>query len=173
MHLKSISVVLFFVIRCAISQDSATPVTTAQPLDFAGEDTPYQVTPTGTDIPPGATGDVGTQNILGTWLYGYTGCKKYPGAKGKIDGAYYDAWQLSNTEGVASDIDWNNAAALEFLGPPGLNRNQQAEIQAVLAGTATVIYSNKNPFQHYIKVRCDDPFNRCQNRPDQDPCQPK
>jgi hypothetical protein len=83
---------------------------------------------------------------------------------------------LSSTAGVAKDIDWNNAAALEFLGAPGLNKVQQPQIQAVFANTATMIYSYKNPhlFQHYIKIRCDDPGKRCQNRPDQqDPCQSK
>lgn len=80
---------------------------------------------------------------------------------------------LSSAAGVASKIDWNSAAALEYLAAPGLNKAQQPQIQAVLANTATVIYSLKNPFQHYIKVRCDDPKNKCQNRPDDDPCQPK
>ena len=172
MYLVSTVTALFLAVRCAISQTDPSPTT--QPPDFSGEDTPYLVSPTGTDIPPGATGNVSAQNKVGTWLYGYNGCKKFPGAKGKIDGAYYDAWVMSNTEGVASDIDWNNAAALEFLGAPGLNSNKQPQIQAVLANAATVIYSYKNPlFQHYIKVRCDDPLNRCQNRPDQNPCQPK
>jgi len=83
---------------------------------------------------------------------------------------------LSSTAGVASNIDWNNAAALEFLGAPGQNQAQQSQIQAVLANTATMIYSYKNPFQHYIKVRCDDPKKRCQNKPSDDPddpCKPK
>jgi hypothetical protein len=80
---------------------------------------------------------------------------------------------LSSTARVASNIDWNNAAALEFLGAPGLNKGQQTQIQAVFANVATMIYSYKNPFQHYIKVRCDDPSNLCQNRPGGNPCQPK
>jgi hypothetical protein len=80
---------------------------------------------------------------------------------------------LSSTAGVASDIDWNSMAALDFLGAPGLNQAQQPQIQAVLANTATVIYSHKHSFQHYIKVRCDDPNKRCQNRPDQESYRPK
>ena len=170
MNLLSTFATISLLLRCTIAQESASP--TVQPADFSGDDTPYQVVPTGTDIPPG---DVSALNKLGTWLYGYNDCKKVfgSGAKGKIDGAYYDAWVMSNTDQVASNIDWNNAAALEFLGAPGLNKDKQSQIQAVLANAATVIYSNKNIFQHYLKVRCDDPFNRCQNRPDQDPCQPK
>lgn len=74
---------------------------------------------------------------------------------------------------MASNIDWNNAAALEFLGAPGLNQGKQGQIQAVLKNVATMIYSYENPFQHYIKVRCDDPRKKCQKRPDQDRCLPK
>ena len=149
------------------SADSPTPT------DYPGTETPYLVMPTGTDIPPGASGSVITQNKVGTYLYGYTGCDKFPGARDKINDAYYDAWVLSNTAGVGADVDWNNAAAVEFLRAPGLNTNAQAQIQAVFANMATMIYSYKNPFQHYIKVRCNDPRKRCQNRPDNDPCAPK
>jgi len=62
---------------------------------------------------------------------------------------------------------------VEILDAPGLNVAQQPQTQAVLANTATIIYSYKNAFQHYIKVRCDDPRDKCQKRSDQDPCQPK
>lgn len=102
-----------------------------QPADFTGENTPYHVILTGTDIPPGSSStDVSAQNKLGTWIYSYTDCQKIygSGAKGKIDGACYEAWIMSNTAGVASDIDWNNAAALKCLGAPGLNKGKQAQI---------------------------------------------
>ena len=131
------------------------------------------VLPTGTDIPTGAESSVAAQNEVGTNLYSYDGCSNILGGKDKINNAYYDSWLVANTEGVKSDIDWNNAAALEYLGAPGLNTAQQPQIQAVFANMATMIYSYENPFQHYIKVRCDDPYKRCQNRPDQDKCQPK
>jgi hypothetical protein len=71
---------------------------------------------------------------------------------------------------VVSEIDWNNAAALEFLGAPATNKDQQSEIQAVFENTATVIYSYKNPFQHWIKIRCDDPSNACTKSNQDDPC---
>lgn len=65
-------------------------------------------------------------------------------------------------EGVKSHIDWNSAAALEYLGPSAKNVEQQSEIQAVLANVATTIYSYKTyPVEHYIKVRCDDPDKYC------------
>ncbi len=52
---------------------------------------------------------------------------------------------MSNTAGVAFDIDWNNAAAVEFLRAPGLNK--QPQIQAVFkiwpqSYTATKIRSS-------------------------------
>lgn len=78
---------------------------------------------------------------------------------------------MSSLDGVKANIDWNEAAALEFLGPPGLNQRKQAQIQAVLANMATMIYSY-SPFNHYIHARCDDPKKKCQNRPQDDPCEP-
>lgn len=128
------------------SADSPTPT------DYPGTESPYLVIPTGTDIPPGASGSVAAQNKVGTYLYSYDGCSKIPGAKDKINGAYYDSWVIANTPGVKSDIDWNNAAALEYLGASGLNTDAQPKIQAVFANMATMIYSYTNPFQHYIKV---------------------
>ncbi|KAJ5951404.1 uncharacterized protein N7479_009817 [Penicillium vulpinum] len=137
----------------------------APPADFPGDETPYRVTPTGTVSP---------DYFFGTFLYKYLDCNKNfgPGAKDKIDEAYHDAWLISNTAGVASGINWNSAAAMEFLGPSGLNQAQQPQIQAVFANTATVINGHKSPFQHFIKIRCDDPEKLCQNQPDQDPYQP-
>ena len=62
-------------------------------------------------------------------------------------------------------------AELEYLGPPGRNQPQQAQIQALYANIATVIYSYKNSFQHYLRVRCDDPNKSCNNY--KNPCNPK
>jgi hypothetical protein len=58
------------------------------PTDFPGDETPYRVTPTDTVSP---------ENFVGTYLYRYLDCTKNfgPGAKGKIDDAYYDAWLIS------------------------------------------------------------------------------
>ncbi|PPJ50821.1 hypothetical protein CBER1_06501 [Cercospora berteroae] len=116
------------------------------------------------------SGGATTQNRVGTYLYGFDGCAG--DQKGWINEAYYDAWTMSSLDGVKANIDWNEAAALEFLGPLGLYQPQQAQIQAVLANMATVIYSYKNPFRHALHVRCNDPKKKCQNRPENDPCQP-
>ncbi|KAL4981834.1 hypothetical protein BDW68DRAFT_192642 [Aspergillus falconensis] len=141
----------FFVLLCC------TPAADL-PANLLGEEAPYRVIPDGVEVEP--------DNLMGTWLTKYVGCEKKfgAGAKGKIDEAYYDAWTISNTAGVVSDIDWNHAAALEFLGAPGLNKAAQPKIQAVFANTATMIYSYKNYFfQHTIKIRCDDPEKLCKN----------
>ncbi|KAL8819357.1 MAG: hypothetical protein Q9223_002193 [Gallowayella weberi] len=149
----------------------------ARPTNFDTGEQPYQITP--------PNGTAGSNNIIGTWLYGYDGCHaKSPNYKSNIDEAYYDQWLMTNTHGVASDIDWNAAvrqqptaaekpmAALEFLGPPGINGPRQSQIQAVLANIATVIYSYKDPAEHYIHVRCDDPKQECSQPPGNDPCNP-
>lgn len=164
MNLVSTLITLSLVLRCTGAADTPSP--SVQPANFSGDDTPYQVKRSRT----------GPQDLgVSAFLWGYNGCKKNfgPEAKSKIDGAYYDAWVMSNTPGVASNIDWNNAAALEYLGAPGLNYHKQPQIQAVLANAAGLIYNRPNATQHYIKVRCDDPSNRCQNSPDRNPCQLK
>lgn len=42
-----------------------------------------------------------------------------PLIKGWIKEAYTDANKLVNYDGVKANIDWDSAAALEFLGPSG------------------------------------------------------
>lgn len=75
-------------------QATAAP-TSAVPSHFPGDETPYRVVPEGSDVTAG--GDVNGLNVLGTWLYGYTECRKRfgSGANGVIDRAYYDAWLIS------------------------------------------------------------------------------
>jgi hypothetical protein len=79
-----------------------------------------------------------------------------------------------NQDGVREKIDFDSAAALEYLGPSGLNVRAQPQIQGVFSNAATVYPGSiLNPFQHYVVVRCDDPKNRCHNDDeDNDPCNP-
>ena len=95
-------------------------------------------------------------------------------AKQIIDEAYHDSWLIAKQTGVASGIDWNSAAALEFLVlvSPGHNQGQQAQIQNVLANVATMYYGSYGwtPLHHYLKVRCDDP-EKMYSKPE-DPCAP-
>jgi hypothetical protein len=75
-------------------QATAAPTSTT-PSDFLGDESPYRVIPKDGDAP--TTSDVAGLNILGTWLYGYTECRKRfgSGAVGVINRAYYDAWLIS------------------------------------------------------------------------------
>ncbi|KAK8098814.1 uncharacterized protein PG998_012055 [Apiospora kogelbergensis] len=102
-------------------------------------------------------------NWFGTSLYGYDKCDEIDRSiRGWINEAYADANKLVNIEGVASNINWDSAAALEYLGPSALNKDQQAQIQAVLANVATVSPGlATRPFANWIRVRCDDPLQRC------------
>lgn len=72
---------------CCVSVQAL--VSSSKPTDFPGSEVPYQVTPT--------DGDVTAVNKLGTYLYAFEKCSENfgPGAKGKIEGAYYDAWVMS------------------------------------------------------------------------------
>ncbi|KAF6219988.1 hypothetical protein HO133_003813 [Letharia lupina] len=146
---------------------SVPPTLTAQPTNTGSRT--YQVNPAD------STESVGTQNKLGTLLYGYDGCDNADWEEyyyGYIDEGYYDSWLIANAAGVKSGINFNSAPAVEYLGPPGLNGPQQKQMQAVFANMATMIYSYKNPVQHWLHVRCDDPLKRCQRRPPGNPCVP-
>lgn len=147
-------------LRCTLARDVTTP--SAEPPNFSGEDTPYNLSPR-------------FENATSAFLYGYYGCKDFIGAKAKaqIDNAYYEAAIIASAPGVAFDIDFNTAAALDYLGAPGYNFDKQPEIQAVLANAADILYTLRQVPQQYIKVRCDDPARKCQNSPSENPCQAK
>ena len=61
MKLLSTFTTVFLLLPSTFAQGSAAP--TVQPANFSGDDTPYQVVPNGTDIPPGS---VFPLNKLGT-----------------------------------------------------------------------------------------------------------
>lgn len=62
-------------------------------------------------------------------LVGYEGCSTDQGGqKDKIVEAFQQAKDIFDVIRDAS-IDWNSAAAVEFLGPPGFNQNMQSVIQ--------------------------------------------
>lgn len=62
-------------------------------------------------------------------LIGYEGCgTDQGGQKDKIDEAFRQAKDIFDVVRDAN-IDWNSAAAVEFLGPPGFNQNMQSVIQ--------------------------------------------
>ncbi|RYP11679.1 hypothetical protein DL765_007638 [Monosporascus sp. GIB2] len=79
-------------------------------------------------------------NYYPTRLYGFDKCDEKFGEYGgstSIKRAFIDANRIVNIDGVRSNINWESAAALEFLGPSALNRDQRKQIQGVLANAAT------------------------------------
>ncbi|KAJ8133212.1 hypothetical protein O1611_g410 [Lasiodiplodia mahajangana] len=116
------------------------------------------------------------QNWYGTSLFGWNGCKdKDPTWKEKIIEAYADANKLVNYDEVKTRIDFNSAAALEFLGPSGLNKYHQGNIQGIFANVATVKEGASWYTPNWIRVRCDDPRQLCtpdSDDPDDPECPP-
>ncbi|KAI9765507.1 MAG: hypothetical protein M1840_007333 [Geoglossum simile] len=107
----------------------------------------------------------GADNWFPTSLFGFEGCdERNRSWKGNINEAYDDANLIVNLDGVKNNINWNEAAALEFLGPAALNRDQQGQIQAVFANAATV-KPRWSLIPNWIHVRCDDLLHYCP-----DPC---
>ncbi|KAI9763238.1 MAG: hypothetical protein M1840_000813 [Geoglossum simile] len=62
-----------------------------------------------------------------------------------------------------NDVNWNDAAALEYLGPPGYNRERQGDIQDILhnLGTITGRGIPFPPLDWSVHVRCDDWLSDC------------
>ncbi|KAF3046677.1 hypothetical protein E8E11_000177 [Didymella keratinophila] len=75
--------------------------------------------------------------------------------------AYTDANKLVDAENVKNQIDWNSAAALQFLGPSGLNKNEQGQVQTVFRNVATVHEGTSWYTPNWIDSACpqddDDP----------------
>ncbi|KAM6510464.1 hypothetical protein FSOLCH5_010904 [Fusarium solani] len=113
------------------------------------------------------------QNWYGTSLFGFNGCdEKDKTWREKIIEAYSDANELINHEDLTENLDFNSAAALQYLGPSGLNKDQQAQIQNVITNVATVKEGASWFTPNWIRVRCDDPLNHCLKDPE-DPDDPK
>ena len=101
---------------------------------------------------------VDATNRFGTSLYGWDKCNGF--LKTQLIESYKDANKLVNFDDVRSKIDWNSAAALEYLGPSVFNKDQQAQIQAVFKNAATVA-GGFWPTPNWIRIRCDDPLRIC------------
>ncbi|KAI9759921.1 MAG: hypothetical protein M1840_003064, partial [Geoglossum simile] len=75
------------------------------------------------------------QDDLRTRLVGYDGCDTTQ--SDAIDLAWVDSWQVMD---ISRDIniDWNEAAAVEYLGPPGFNQGSRPMIQDILRNLGTI-----------------------------------
>ncbi|KAF2261270.1 hypothetical protein CC78DRAFT_608635 [Lojkania enalia] len=88
-------------------------------------------------------------------LVGFEGCNTNQGdQKDKINEAFQQAKKVFDVV-RAANIDWNSAAAVEFLGPPGFNQNMQSVIQGIIWDVAKVNGGSIHD-DFSINVRCDD-----------------
>ena len=73
-------------------------------------------------------GDIGT---LATRLFGWEGCGGWGSSKRKaIYSGWQQSWQLMDAV-KGKNLDFNNAAALEYLSPPFENEQDQAAIKSM------------------------------------------
>ncbi|KAI0858815.1 hypothetical protein F4860DRAFT_516468 [Xylaria cubensis] len=149
---------LYSTASIALGQDS-DPIPLPKPTDHPEQQLPSSITQEQMQDAEPPRDPVDVQNWFGTSLYDFDGCGDN---KQAIKDAYNDANKIASTDGVKSDIDWSSNAALEFLGPPALNKKQQPRIQAVMTNMETVRSGwAPRPFANWIQARCDDPKKRC------------
>jgi hypothetical protein len=106
--------------------------------------------------------EIQSREDLYTRLVGYDGCTCCPIDQGEaIKVAWRQSWDVM---GVIRElrIDWNEAAALEYLGPSSFNVQYQATIQQILNNLGTMDGRwVEVPLDWRINVRCDDWLNEC------------
>ncbi|KAI9761721.1 MAG: hypothetical protein M1840_001725, partial [Geoglossum simile] len=92
---------------------------------------------------------------LRTQLVGFEGCDQTK--QNTIRQAWRDSWQIMDVIGDIN-INWDEAAAVEFLGPPAFNQGQRAAIQDILRNLGTITGRGipVPPFDWSVHVRCDD-----------------
>ena len=97
-------------------------------------------------------------------LVGFDGCN-YHDKEQAIKAAWQQSWDVMDVIRDL-DIDWNEAAALEFLGPPGYNKPFQDAIQQIVnnLGMMNGTWVELLP-DWAINVRCDDWAHRCSAMP--------
>jgi hypothetical protein len=93
-------------------------------------------------------------------LVGFDGCSHHDKEKA-IKAAWQQSWDVMDVIRDL-DIDWNEAAALEFLGPPGFNKPFQEAIQQIVNSLGMMNGTwVEFPPDCAINVRCDDWAHRC------------
>ncbi|KAJ5657645.1 uncharacterized protein N7484_001294 [Penicillium longicatenatum] len=99
--------------------------------------------------------------ILGTALIGNDGCTALQ--KQQIRSGWVQSWKIMNYiyKVAKAGIDFNEAAAVEYLGPPSMNQDQWSKYKAIYLNLATIQPGWIDLFAWKIAVRCDDPHLRC------------
>ncbi|KAI9762265.1 MAG: hypothetical protein M1840_001444 [Geoglossum simile] len=99
------------------------------------------------------------EDDLRTHLVGFNGCDDQ--SVEAIRKAWRDSWAVMDVIREIN-INWNEAAALEYLGPPGYNRPKQAAMQDILRNLGTITGRGiPSPFDWRVHVRCDDWLQGC------------
>ncbi|KAL7802066.1 glycoside hydrolase family 18 protein [Trichoderma aethiopicum] len=104
--------------------------------------------------------------ILATALKGWDGCKrKYGFDPRQITSGWQQSWRIMNNinREAKAGINWNEASAIEYLGPPAMNHDSQAGITKMYKNLATIQPGWLVPsfLSWGIAVRCDDPGGLC------------
>lgn len=100
-----------------------------------------------------------------TKLVRHDGCDNWE--KDYIYRGWVQSWKLMNKiiEEI-EDMNFNEASAVEFLGPPAMNKDSQERLKGLYKRWATIRPGLfETPFDWRLHVRCDDPRKKCG-----DPC---
>ncbi|KAJ5992306.1 hypothetical protein N7451_008030 [Penicillium sp. IBT 35674x] len=99
--------------------------------------------------------------ILGTALIGNDKCTALQ--KQQIRSGWVQSWKIMNYiyKVAKAGIDFNEAAAVEYLGPPSMNQDQWSKYKAIYLNLATIQPGWIDLFAWKIAVRCDDPHLQC------------
>ncbi|XXG99705.1 hypothetical protein Hte_006046 [Hypoxylon texense] len=111
-------------------------------------------------------GDIGD---AATRLVRYDGCDNYDA--NEIYKGWVQLWKIMNQVlSEADNINWNEASAVEYLGPPGVNGGYHDRIRDLYKKWATIQPGYvTTPFDWRLHVRCDDPSKRCGDACSNDP----
>lgn len=95
--------------------------------------------------------------ILGTALIGNEKCTALQ--KQQIRSGWVQSWKIMNYiyKVAKASIDFNEAAAVEYLGPPSMNQDQWSKYKAIYLNLATIQPGWIDLFAWKIAVRCDNP----------------
>ncbi|KAJ6014734.1 hypothetical protein N7540_009325 [Penicillium herquei] len=99
--------------------------------------------------------------ILGTALIGNDGCTALQ--KQQIKSGWVQSWKIMNYiyKVAKAGIDFNEAAAVEYLGPPSMNKDQWSNYKTIYLNLATIQPGWIDLFAWKIAIRCDDPHVQC------------
>lgn len=101
-------------------------------------------------------------SLLATRLLGWNGCTELQ--KKQIYSGWQQSWKIMNyIQSVAEDgINFNEAAAVEYLGAPGTNKEQRTDFNNIYKQLVTIQPGYiATPLDWRLGIRCDDPRGRC------------